>query len=266
MLTHSFVIVAYGTSPHIEDCILSLKQQSMSSKIILTTATPSVFLESIANKYSIPYLINSNSGGSIGADWNFAFSKAQTTLVTLAHQDDVYHRNFSKEIIQVYQTFKHKTVGLIFTGYEDLVNGQIRKSSRNAFVKKLLLFPFSFTGKIESSFLRKLILSFGDPICCPTVTLNKQQHINFRFDESLTCALDWEGWYRLAKTTGCFIFIDKKMVQHRIHEASETTTQLSNGRRALEEAAMLEKIWGRLFGRWLSRIYKLGHKDNRLSA
>lgn len=264
MLTHSFVIVAYGESPHLEKCILSLQRQELSSHIFLTTSTPSHFLESIADKYAITYIINTETGGSIGADWNYAVSVANTALVTLAHQDDIYRQDFSKEVIQAYQKFKFKKVSLIFTDYQDLINGQVRASSRNVWVKRLLLIPFLFTGKLESRFLKKLILSLGDPICCPTVTLNKQQHIGFRFDESFTCALDWEGWYRLAQTKGCFAFISKKLVQHRIHEASETSAQLSNGKRSMEEAIMFHKIWGRRMGKFIARIYKLGYKDNQL--
>ena len=48
---HTFVICAYGDSPFLEDCINSLLSQTVKSNIILYTSTPSVFIESICQKY-----------------------------------------------------------------------------------------------------------------------------------------------------------------------------------------------------------------------
>jgi len=49
---HSFAVLAYKDSPYLEECILSLKNQTVQSDIYITTATPSEFLENISRKYN----------------------------------------------------------------------------------------------------------------------------------------------------------------------------------------------------------------------
>ena len=90
---HTFAICAYGESPYLEKCILSLKNQKAGSHIIMTTATPNDHIRRLAEQYDIPLYIN-EKGGSIAKDWKYALDMAQTDLVTLAHQDDIYHPCF----------------------------------------------------------------------------------------------------------------------------------------------------------------------------
>lgn len=58
---HTFIILAYKDSPYLEECVLSLKNQTVKSEIYMATSTLSGFLESIAKKYDIPILKNRNS-------------------------------------------------------------------------------------------------------------------------------------------------------------------------------------------------------------
>ena len=264
MRIHTFVILGYKESPYIEECILSLKAQRVPSDIILTTSTPNDHLSSLAQKYNIPYFINQNPAGTIGSDWNFALSKAQTPLVTLAHQDDIYQNEFSQQVIHTYNHYMARKLQLVFTGYADLVGDNLRDTSRNAIVKKVLLLPFRLSRAVKNKFLKTAALAFGDAICCPSVTLNMAYLKDFKFDEHYTCALDWEAWYRLAHQEGYFVYLSEVLLLHRIHPGSETTVQLENGKRSREEAAIFKKIWGRAVGSLLSSIYKLGHLDNRL--
>lgn len=261
MSIHTFIILGYKESPYLEECIKSLKAQTCPSKIILTTSTPNLHLHSLVTKYDIPYFIN-EEGDTIGADWNFALAQADTPLVTLAHQDDIYLPSFSHEILHSFGQTENNQTQIIFTDYDDLVNGKIRKGSKNAFIKKILLTPFFLNKSIASRWIKKLSLSFGDPICCPSVTLHKGKLAQFRFNETFACAIDWEAWYRLAQQKGRFSYINKKLMVHRIHLGSETSTQLISGRRWQEEKILFEQIWGKTGCKILSYLYKFGHKDN----
>ena len=51
---HTFVICAYKESPFLEECILSLKKQKLTSNIIMITSTPNSFISELAEKYHIP--------------------------------------------------------------------------------------------------------------------------------------------------------------------------------------------------------------------
>jgi glycosyltransferase involved in cell wall biosynthesis len=265
MEDHTFVIPAYMESPYLDACIQSLIHQSVKSKIVITTSTPSVYLETIAEKYNIAYHINDGEAKGIANDWNFALSRASTKLVTITHQDDIYKNNYTEVVTNAIKRDEASKILIAFTNYSDLVNGGLKSFSLNAIVKQSLLFPFVFSKVIRYEFLKKMILLFGDPICCPSVTLNMAElGDDFKFEQKYTCALDWYAWYQLAKRRGAFMYINKKLVCHRIHSGSETTNQLVNGLRQKEELEMFELMWGKRIAKLIARVYALGHKENLL--
>lgn len=263
MYDHAFVIPAYKDSPYLEACIQSLIAQELKSEIILTTSTPSNFLESISKRYALPYFINNGSKG-IANDWNFALSQTNAKWVTIAHQDDIYDPSYTKFIAEAVSDAKDTTILMAFTKYKDLVTNGKRAFSLNAMIKSLLLSPFLLSKRINNNFIKKMMLSLGDPICCPTVCLNKSAMPQFRFSPEYTCALDWLAWLDLAEQNGAFTYINKALVQHRIHPDSETTNQINNGRRLKEEYQIFERIWGKTIANIISKFYAIGHKDNAI--
>lgn len=262
MEEHTFVIPVYKESPYLEACIKSLIGQTVKSKIVIATSTPTTFSKNIAAKYNIPYYVNNSGQTSIATDWNFALANANTKLVTITHQDDIYEPTYAEEVSRVISSNCRKQIQIAFTNYTDLVNGQIRKTSLNAFVKQSLLWPFAFNNAISNYFFKKLVLRFGDPICCPSVTLNMEVLSGFSFPADYQCALDWFAWYQLALQPGAFVYINKKLMQHRIHPGSETTNQLMNGIRQQEELRLFELMWGKRMAKLIAKLYTLGHKDN----
>lgn len=260
MQKHSFVIPAYQDSPYLEACIQSLLNQSIAGEVILATSTPSAFHESMAQKYGLKYCIHETKS-AISGDWNFALAQAAGPLVTIAHQDDIYHPAYTQHILAAFN--KDEKALMAFTGYEDLVNGKVRPSSLNSRIKSILLWPFLFSKHVKSRFFKKATLAFGDPISCPTVTLNMAAIApGFQFSNAYSCALDWQAWLELARQKGAFIYIRKKLVQHRIHTGSETTNQIQNGKRQQEEYQLFEQLWGKPIAKCLSALYKTAYKDN----
>ena len=71
---HTFVICAFKESPYLEECIKSLKEQTIQSKIVMITSTPNNFINGMAKRYNIPLLVNTASSG-IAQDWNFAYER-----------------------------------------------------------------------------------------------------------------------------------------------------------------------------------------------
>ena len=47
---HTFVICAYKESAYLEECILSLKQQTVKSNIIMITSTPNNYIRDTRRK------------------------------------------------------------------------------------------------------------------------------------------------------------------------------------------------------------------------
>ena len=96
---HVYAIPAYGDSPYLESCIKSLKEQKVASPVILCTSTPSPFLADMAEKYDLPYYIREGKS-NIRDDWNYAYSMADAEFVTIAHQDDMYCKNYGEELLK----------------------------------------------------------------------------------------------------------------------------------------------------------------------
>lgn len=63
MNEHTFAVCAYKESPYLEECIESLKGQSVRSNILIATSTPNEYIKNIAEKNNIPYFINEGEGG-----------------------------------------------------------------------------------------------------------------------------------------------------------------------------------------------------------
>ena len=104
MHSHTFAVMVYGDSPYLEECLISLQQQSMPSAVYITTSTPSAYIDALAKKYELPVLVNKNSQG-IASDWNFSLSQAKTKYVTLAHQDDLYLAGYTESLLKAAECF-----------------------------------------------------------------------------------------------------------------------------------------------------------------
>ena len=62
---HTFAICAYKESKYLEECIISLKNQTVQSNIIISTSTPNEYITNIANKYNLQILCTNPNVTSI---------------------------------------------------------------------------------------------------------------------------------------------------------------------------------------------------------
>lgn len=259
--SHSFALCAYKESPYLRECLQSLRAQTLPANVFIATSTPSLFLEEIAKEFDVPLHVGTHQSG-IGRDWNFAYSRAETDFVTIAHQDDLYEPEYLSSIATYFCEAKNPI--LFSTDY-----GELRGETR-VFHNKLLntkrrvnriMNPKAFRG---SRFMRNRLLSAGCFICCPSVCLNRKRFPDFRFSETMTCNLDWDAWSRLAKEDGEFIYIPRPLMLHRIHEESETTSLLADGTRSAEDFEIFNRYWPRPIARILTRAYSSSQKSNSL--
>lgn len=257
---HTFVILAYGESPYLETCMQSLLTQTMQSDILISTSTPSNFIDALAQKYSLSVMINPNRE-SIAADWSYAYHAAQTPYVTLAHQDDCYFSEYTAQCLTMAQLYPDNLI--LFTRYRELVGKTYRRSALIT-IKQALLWPFLVTTALHSSRFKKMCISFGNPIPCPSVMYHKEAVGEFEFSKEWQFNLDWEAWLRLAERVGCFVYVKKPLMAHRLHEDSETSRLIRNRKRAEEELYMLQQLWKSPWATMLAKVYHLGAKLNRI--
>lgn len=257
MNNHSFVVPAYGRSPHLTSCLASLQRQDRPSQVILSTSTPFEGIERLAVAHGAQLVVHGPNRG-IGADWNAAINAARTPWVTIAHQDDIYLPQFSSEVARV--AARHPDASLLVTDYRELVGDAPQKPSGLLKVKKLLL-ELGFAGRhsVTSCGAKRRLLRFGCPLPCPAVTLGPAA-TGLAFREDLKVNLDWDAWLRLAGQPGRFCYVRKPLMLHRIHLGSETTTGIRTGIRAAEDMQMFTRIWPPGIARLLAGLYSLSYR------
>lgn len=258
---HTFAICAYKESAYLEECVKSLLEQTVPSKIIMITSTPNDMIKSICEKYNIPLDVNEGEGGIV-QDWNFAYHAVDTKYVTIAHQDDVYLPQYTETVIERMEKAKKPLIA--FTDYGELRGGQVVLKNKILQIKRFMLIPLK--GKLfqSSKFMRRRVLSFGCPICCPSVTFSKDNLPQTVFQKGYRSDEDWQAWEMLSKLKGEFLYVDKVRMYHRIHEESETSIILGDNARTLEDYEMFCKFWPKSIARLLTRLYSESEKSNEL--
>lgn len=262
MKKHMFAVCAYKESPYLEKCILSLIHQSVKSNIIIVTSTPCEYIESIAKKYSIPYYINSGEGG-ITQDWNYAYQCADSQYITIAHQDDIYEKDYLKNVLMYIENAKRPLI--FFSDYYEIREGKKVFSNRLLRIKRVMLVPLKFRGFQKSVWIRRRILSMGSPICCPSVTYCAGNLPSVVFKNHFRSCEDWEAWEMISKMHGEFLYCPKLLVGHRIHKDSETSSIIGDNKRTGEEYEMFRKFWPQFIARLLIKPYSLSQKSNDIS-
>lgn len=258
---HTYVLCAYKTSDFLEECVKSLLSQTVKSNILIATSTPNEHISNIAQKYNLPLYINDGEKG-IGGDWNFAYSKADTPLVTIAHQDDIYEPEYTEEMLSFINSSKNPII--YFSGYAELRNGEKVYNNKNLKIKKLLLSPLKIKSFWNSKFIRRRSLSLGCAICCPAVTFVKSVVGEKPFTNDYLSDIDWQQWEIQSRKKGAFVYNCKPLMCHRIHEDSATTEIIGDSKRSIEDFDMFCKFWPRPIAKIISKIYSSSEKSNNI--
>ncbi len=263
MALHTFVVLAYKESKYLETCIKSVLNQKYRSDVVIATSTPNDYINGLANKYNLEVIVNRSEKHGIGYDFDFARTCVNTDLVTIAHQDDVYEQNYSYDVVEEYK--KNPDAVILFTDYFELRNNKKVYKNTNLKIKKLLLTPMKLHRLADKKLFKRGILSFGNSICCPAVTFcNKNIKLKEVFASDLKCNVDWLAWERVTKEKGRFVFVNKPLMGHRIHEGSTTTSIIEGNIRTKEDLFMFKKFWPECIAKSLTKLYANSEKSNEV--
>ena len=233
MMSHTFAICAYKDSPYLDACIHSLKRQSVKSKIILCTSTPSPFLEAMAKIHDIPLYVRDGKSDI---------------------QDDCYHRDYAAWVQRCWERYPDTTV---FTTDCAILKGEeLQRPGMIQFIKMLLRLPLRLHGLADRTFVKKAALVFGNPIICPSCTYDKEALGTPLFDSPYKFALDWDTMWKLAARPGRFICVERPLIRYRIHDGATTKACIQDHRRGADETAMYEKIWPKPVVKVLMHFYR----------
>ncbi|WP_165063071.1 glycosyltransferase family A protein [Adlercreutzia sp. ZJ154] len=256
---HTFAVCAYKESPYLDECVKSVLEQTINTRVIICTSTPNEHIQATANQFGIPLFVNESKPG-IASDWNFAIKTANTALVTIAHQDDIYCCDYAEHMINAIDNSQRPL--LFFTNYGELRNNKKVADNNLLRTKRRLLRKLENSNNAFDKKIRKRALSLGSAICCPSVTLAVDNISKPVFQTKLKSNLDWEAWSRIAELDGDFLYDPEILMYHRIHEGSETSALIKDNTRTEEDLEMLKRFWPTPIARAINVIYSRGQNSN----
>ncbi len=259
---HTFVICAYKESAYLEECILSLQRQTIPSHILMVTSTPCDFIQRLADQYHIPLFVNTGKSG-ITEDWNFGLEQVQTHYATVAHQDDTYEPTYAQRILEAMGQVKQPIIA--FCDYSELREGIKVYDNKLLHIKKLMLKPLKPAWTWSKRWIRRRVLSLGDPICCPAVTFDLSYIQKPVFVPGFRSCEDWQAWEMLSRLKGSFIYIAEPLMSHRIHQESATTAILGDNARVEENYIMYCKFWPKPIAKLINHFYTSSEDSNQLA-
>ena len=266
---HSFAVCAYGESPYLEACLKSLKAQTVPSEILICTSTPNRYVEQLAAKYGIPLKVRDvqREGGArgIGADWNYAFRSAGGEYVTLAHQDDMYEKHYTETVLR--EAERWPDMDLFTCSAVTVKNGRPERfPGAPEIVKTLLRLPLRFRSLAHLTFVKRLVLRFGNPVICPSVSYRKRTVETMMrnsapdgpgpFSETRKFILDWEFLFDLAAEGGRWICDETPRMFYRVHSGAATAECIKDHARESEEQEMFRKLWPRKAADLILKYYR----------
>ncbi len=285
---HQFVICACGDSPYLEECILSLRAQTVPADIIISASAAGSGVRELAKRYGLPLVIhaeddfrehcrnrsedpykeNGTGAGGIGNDWNAALSSSEAEYVTLVHQDDRYEPDYAEKVLCALEKARREgeTVLIAFTDYYEIRNGQSCGSNENLAIKRRLLHPLERRCLRHTRAAKRFALCLGNSICCPSVTYVKRQIPDRPFQNNMKSNIDWQLWEELSRQRGSFLYLPQQLVGHRIHEASATSALIGNAGRSAEDRYMLEKFWPKGPAGVIAYFYQKAENSNAVEA
>lgn len=251
---HTFVVPAYGHSPHLDACLASLRAQTSGSRIVLSTSTPLPEIGAAAARHDAEVFVHAPNRG-IGHDWNMALARSRSDWTTIAHQDDLYHPAYAERLVAA----GNRVTGtlLVFCDYAELHGTERRPDVALLRLKRVLLeLGFLRRDAVASVAGKRRVLRFGSAIPCPAVTLHRNALRVLRFREDLRVNLDWMAWLELAARPGAFVWLRETLMEHRIHAGAQTTIGLLEGVREREDLAVLASIWPQPIAKMIVATYR----------
>lgn len=260
-MDHTFAVCAYKESAFLDECICSLNQQTEKSRIIVCTSTPNDHIRSICDNHGLELFINP-APSNIATDWNFALEAAQSSVVTLCHQDDIYEADYWKVVKE--EIMKYPDALICFTDYGELRNGLKVDQNKLLCIKRLLLWPMRIKKASAARWAKRLSLALGNPICCPAVTFRYTDLPHPMFEKGMKASLDWQAWETLSKLKGRFCYVPEILMYHRIYEESTTSEIIGENLRTQEDYQMFLKFWPNWIAKLLSSVYASSQKSNQV--
>lgn len=254
----TFVVCTYKECEYLEECIMSLVNQTVKANIIISTSTPNDFVQEIADKYNIELRVNPD-GGQV-KDYNFAMKQSDTELVMLMHQDEVLSNVFVEKILWELNHVKKPIIA--FGNYIEMHNDIVDiKPSMMVRIKRFMLLPLCVRGLSGTWLGKRGVQLFGDPITHPTVVCVRKEMPEEIFREKYKASMDWDLWERLSRQKGNFAYVKDIILYHRMNDDNQTVKLLNTTNvRYEEEYEIFCRFWPKPIARLIMKFYSKAKK------
>jgi len=256
---HTFVICAYRENPFLEACIQSVLGQTVLGKVLISTSTPNDCILGLAEKYHLPVKINYGPD-SAPENLNFGYSQAETRLVTLCHQDDYFYPQYLETMLLAANRAVEPII--LFSDYAEERQGKIARDNVALRIKRVMNAPLLNRHLQNSVRIRRRLLSFGNAICCPSVTFNRDKLEKPPFETTFRNSYDWDAWEKLSRKEGAYVYCPEKLVVHRIWQESATTSFIGDGTRTQNDYEILCRFWPKSVASVILKLYRKAEKLN----
>jgi hypothetical protein len=145
---------------------------------------------------------------------------------------------------------------MFLTDYHPIKNGNKEKRDINCKIRRFLRIPLKSNVLARQAWVRRLTLSLGNSIVCPSVTYNKDKLGENVFTSQMKFNIDWDTFYKLAKLPGAFLYVDRPLTFYRVHDGATSKEFIENHKREIEDTAMFCKFWPKPVVKLIMVFYK----------
>lgn len=128
-------------------------------------------------------------------------------------------------------------------------------------VKKILRLPLRFHFLADRTWIKRSSVWFGNSICCPSCTYNKEQIGDVCSIRSMIFGAGLGQPLRAGGKKGRFICSEKPLIAYRVHAAATTKACIEDNRRPADEMAMFRKRWPDWMVKILMHFYRKAYKE-----
>jgi len=242
MMENLFTIAlpVYKRTDFIRSALDSAVNQTVKCRILLIdNNSPHDDFRKIIESYNNPLIKYVKTDFTVPQDENFnnCFRYAETPWVTILHDDDMLHFQFTELAQEILNRFDGRIGGFV-------VENQVSEKEWDTGYKKV-----DFTGDIR--LVKEPYFYFAQLSPFPGVFLNRETALKIGgFNKDLHPIADYDFWYRYS-TTVPMLYVKQKMAYYRISPQQSTNNLVDN---------MINHVYG-----YRLRMIKAGKYNNLLT-
>ena len=151
---------------------------------------------------------------------------------------------------------RYPDMTLFTTSSITLKNGRIKQFGKVEIVKKILRLPLRVNALNNISLVKRLAITFGNPIIAPSCAYDKRLCPKDLFISELKFALDWECLLTLSKLEGRIVLSERPGICYRIHDEATTKKSIMDNSRQMEESIMFDILLPKPVADIYKKIYQ----------